>query len=269
MKRDEEGIIGTRPIDRRCIAANLFLKGLHPVSAELLAPLLDEVRVASGSTLPSGDFANGLIYFPTSLVTCVKLRSYRTGIALVGREGVIGWQAIFDTNIDEYEAQVLLEGGATLTISVENMRRVCLQSPDLMTHMLRFIRSYTFQLSCSVSSSSRATLKQRLAAWLLMIHDRIDGDFLQITHGSLAAQLGVRRASVTDCLHVLEGDDSLRCARGLIVLRDRALLEAFAGNAYSESFPLPQSGVAKRPAKSRHRPPHRTSRAELAPFVTA
>ena len=48
----------------------------------------------------------------------------------------------------------------------------------------------------------------------------------------LADALKVRRASVTDCLHVLEGERIVRCTRGETIVRDRAALEELAGDAY-------------------------------------
>ena len=44
--------------------------------------------------------------------------------------------------------------------------------------------------------------------------------------------LGVRRATVTDSLHILEGLGAIKSSRGCIVIRDRALLEASAGESY-------------------------------------
>jgi DNA-binding MarR family transcriptional regulator len=44
--------------------------------------------------------------------------------------------------------------------------------------------------------------------------------------------LGVRRATVTDALHVLEGEGLLRSTRGVIELRDRVRLLARAGESY-------------------------------------
>ena len=42
----------------------------------------------------------------------------------------------------------------------------------------------------------------------------------------------MRRASITDSLHVLEGERVLRCTRALVTVRDRTALEAAAGAAY-------------------------------------
>jgi hypothetical protein len=42
----------------------------------------------------------------------------------------------------------------------------------------------------------------------------------------------VRRASVTDSFHLLEGDGILKCTRGLVVIRDRLRLEQAAAYSY-------------------------------------
>ena len=65
-----------------------------------------------------------------------------------------------------------------------------------------------------------------------MSHDRIGSNDLPLTHEFLSIMLGVRRAGVTTGLHVLEGAQAIRATRGLVQVRDRAKLEAFAGDAY-------------------------------------
>jgi hypothetical protein len=50
----------------------------------------------------------------------------------------------------------------------------------------------------------------------------------------------VRRAFVTDVLHILEGEGAIRSHRGLIIVRDRAKLEAMAGASYG----FPEARIA-------------------------
>jgi hypothetical protein len=44
--------------------------------------------------------------------------------------------------------------------------------------------------------------------------------------------LGVRRATVTDTLHIIEGHHAIKSSRGRIVIRDREKLERLAGDSY-------------------------------------
>ena len=64
-----------------------------------------------------------------------------------------------------------------------------------------------------------------MARWLLMAHDRVEGDEFRLTHEFLAVMLGVRRPGVTVALHFLEGAGLIRSTRGLVTVLDREGLE--------------------------------------------
>jgi CRP-like cAMP-binding protein len=81
-------------------------------------------------------------------------------------------------------------------------------------------------------SNLNDALEKRLARWLLMNHDRLEGDRIKLTHDQLGVMLGVRRATVTDTLHILEGEGMIRCNRGVIEVCDRKRLLDFAGESY-------------------------------------
>lgn len=88
------------------------------------------------------------------------------------------------------------------------------------------------QTSYTALSNAVHPVDERLARWLLMCHDRVDGDELALTHEFLSLMLAVRRPSVTTALHVLEGNRFITAERGYITIRDRRRLEEFAGDAY-------------------------------------
>jgi hypothetical protein len=75
-------------------------------------------------------------------------------------------------------------------------------------------------------------MNERLARWLLMCHDRLDGNDLSLTHEFLALMLGVRRSGVTNEIHVLEGLNVIRATRGNVRIIDRGKLEEIAGGCY-------------------------------------
>jgi DNA-binding MarR family transcriptional regulator len=55
---------------------------------------------------------------------------------------------------------------------------------------------------------------------------------IQLTDQQLGVMLGMRRASVTDTLHRLEGEGLVRSTRGKVDVRDRTRLLALAGGSY-------------------------------------
>lgn len=75
-------------------------------------------------------------------------------------------------------------------------------------------------------------IEERLARWLLMAHDRVEGDNLALTHEFLARMLGVRRPGVTVALKRLENSGLVSARRGGILIVDRTGLEASANGAY-------------------------------------
>ncbi|MCH2487609.1 MAG: Crp/Fnr family transcriptional regulator, partial [Erythrobacter sp.] len=180
--------------------ANAFLGSLGHADLALLEPFFEETHYRSGDRLDAAGSDRGSIVFPISLVISIGLRSHESAVGLVGREGLVGWSALLSCGHLPQQSTVLLDGGSALAIPVERMREAFDRSPTLAFEMLHFASVYIDQMSLTASAMTCATLRERLAAWMLMLHDRIEGDFIRITHKLLATHLGVRRASITDLL---------------------------------------------------------------------
>lgn len=225
---------GTNRDPWRGLRGNLLLQSLSARDALALASGLKRVRFAAGTCLADEDPEQATIYFPETLVACLGIPSSGCGtfeIGLVGREGAIGWDALLGCT-GRHCAKVQLSGGEALAISVLQLRAICTTHPTLTEALLRFGHVFAIQMAGTLVSNLHDGYDRRLCRWLLMFHDRIDGDELAITHDTLATLLHARRATVTDALHVLEGEHLLRCTRGRIVIRDRAALETRAAHAY-------------------------------------
>jgi CRP-like cAMP-binding protein len=98
--------------------------------------------------------------------------------------------------------------------------------------LARFTHVFAAQVAYTALSNATDHVDRRLARWILMSHDRIEGDVIRITHDYIAVMLAVRRPGVTTSLHVLEGLHLIRSERGTITIRDRSGLEAYAGRCY-------------------------------------
>ena len=97
--------------------------------------------------------------------------------------------------------------------------------------LLHYARIFMIQVAQTALSNGNDAIVERLARWLLMCNDRIDGD-IPMTHNFLSIMLGVRRASVSGNLRTLESDKIIRSKHGRIEVRDRAALERLAGVSY-------------------------------------
>jgi CRP-like cAMP-binding protein len=122
--------------------------------------------------------------------------------------------------------------GAGLRIRADDLRRAMASSASLHQHLLRFVQAFTIQMGQTALSNGSHTIEERLARWLLMCHDRVDGDELSTTHEFLSLMLGVRRAGVTLALQALEGRGLVSTKRGQVTVLDRAKLEEVAGDSY-------------------------------------
>jgi len=124
------------------------------------------------------------------------------------------------------------DGRRGVPVDATRLRIIAEGRPGLHRHLLRFVQAFTVQVAQTALSNGSYTLEERLARWLLMCHDRVDGDVLSTTHEFLSIMLGVRRPGVTEALHILEGAHVIRAERGLVTVLDRAKLEQVAGESY-------------------------------------
>jgi CRP-like cAMP-binding protein len=103
--------------------------------------------------------------------------------------------------------------------------------------LLRYALVHHGQVARTAACNGRHHTDQRLARWLLMAHDRSEGDGFPMTHEFLSMMLGVRRAGVTVAAGLLSKAGFIRYERGRMEVTDRPGLESAACECY---------GVARR-----------------------
>ena len=119
-----------------------------------------------------------------------------------------------------------------LSIDTEALCAAISRSASLHKLLLRSIQVQLTQTSQTAYVNATQTIDVRLARWLLMCHDRIDGDDLQITHEFLSLMLGAQRSSTTLAVQALEGHRLIKARRGRITILDRKTMETVADDGY-------------------------------------
>ncbi|MDO5897190.1 Crp/Fnr family transcriptional regulator [Agrobacterium sp. Azo12] len=209
---------------------NVLLDQLPPHVTEELAPHLERVRLEALQVLSTPLKTLPHVYFPQSAIIGVlaPLSAEYHQLGLIGREGVINH--VFPSTDDRmpWTMQVQVAGTAwriraeTLALSAERHSLL-----NLM--FLRSGRVEQIQFVSTGWPATRRRVEAGLARWLLMYFDRLNGHELRVTHEALAFVLGVRRPTITDALHIMEGEGVVSSKRSRIVLRDRqALIEISA-----------------------------------------
>jgi CRP-like cAMP-binding protein len=122
--------------------------------------------------------------------------------------------------------------GAALSIDVDALRVAMDEDPALRTLLLRYALLHQGQVARTAACNGRHHIEQRLARWLLMAHDRADGDEFPITHEFMSMMLGVRRAGITTAAGVLQKAGMISYRVGRMRITDRPGLENSACECY-------------------------------------
>jgi CRP-like cAMP-binding protein len=152
-------------------------------------------------------------------------------VGMVGREGLVGLPVVLGTDIAVTEALIQVPGAA-LRLPATALKEALAGSPALRSLLLRYVQVFHVQVTQTAACNGRHVLEERLARWLLMTHDRADGDVLPLTQEFLSTMLGVRRAGVSVAASILQRAGVIDYAKGQITVLDRLGLESVACECY-------------------------------------
>ena len=113
------------------------------------------------------------------------------------------------------------------------------------------------QVQQSVACNAMHTTEERMCRWLLMMHDRAEGEALQYTHEFLSHMLGANRKSVTLAAQSMQTAGLISYRRGWIQVRDRPGLEKATCECYAivkerfDAFLTPPSTAVQGNTKGR------------------
>ena len=212
---------------------NRLLAALPPKCYEALQSVFEPFSLARGDILiePNQPLTH-VMFVETGIVSAVSRGDgRRIEIGLVGRDGFVGVPLALGVDRTLHESIVQIEGEA-LRLPSATFTDLLEQYPPIRTLLLRYAYVFQLQTAQTALSNGSYSLEERLARWILMCRDRIDGDEFPITHEFMAFMLGVRRPGVTTTVHILEGAGMIKTRRSHIEIIDRAKLEDAAGESY-------------------------------------
>ncbi len=200
-----------------------------------LQPYLESVQLKFREQLEAPNRKIKSAYFIESGIASVvagsRGRHGAAEVGIVGREGMTGLSIVLGAERSPYETFIQGEGEAQ-RIDADDLRRVMSESESLAALFFRYGHVFLIQAGHTALANAQGKVEERLARWLLMAHDRGDGDDLMLTHEFLALMLGVRRAGVTSALHGLESKALISTARSSVTVLDRDGLEEAANGLY-------------------------------------
>jgi CRP-like cAMP-binding protein len=214
---------------------NRILSRLSAADFGLLEASLEPVDLPVPRQLERRNTAIEHAYFPERGFASVVAngqsdRSIEVG--LVGREGMTGSSLLLGADRSPNETFMQLDGDGW-RLAAADLRQTTERSASLSRSFLQYVHTFLVQVTQTALSNGRSKLDERLARWLLMAHDRAEGDDIRLTHEFLATMLGVRRPGVTIALSQLEKVGLIRANRGSIGILDRRGLEIMSNGAYT------------------------------------
>jgi len=216
------------------IVRNRLLSSLAPADFEHLAPHLEAVELPRLFALATPDQITDYSYFlETGIGSIVAELSsgQKAEIGIFGNEGMAPTSLVMHAPSAPYSIFMQV-GGAGFRIQSVRLSHAIEECFGLRSLLLRFAQVMAVQASFTALSNATHHIEERLARWVLMCHDRSEGDTIALTHEFLSIMLAVRRQSVTTALHILEGRHLITAGRNRLIVRDRKGLEEFAGAAY-------------------------------------
>jgi CRP-like cAMP-binding protein len=215
--------------------SNRLLGALETASRKRIDPHLEPIRLKLGAIVCE---AGGLLkhaYFPQGAVLSL-LTVLENGSAIetanIGREGSFGLFAAMYSRVSFNRCLVQLEGGI-VRCPIELLQSEFERGGYVRDLFVSYSETLLSQIQQSVACNAMHTTEERICRWLLMMHDRADGEALPYTHEFLSHMLGANRKSVTLAAQSLQTAGLISYSRGRIQVLDRPGLEKASCECYA------------------------------------
>jgi CRP-like cAMP-binding protein len=239
--------------------SNRLLGALQTASRKRIDPHLEPITLKLGAIVCE---AGGLLkhaYFPEGAVLSL-LTVLENGSAIetanIGREGAFGLFAAMYSRVSFNRCLVQLEG-SMVRCPIELLQSEFKRSEHVRDLFVSYSETLLSQVQQTVACNAMHTTEQRICRWLLMMHDRAEGEALPYTHEFLSHMLGTNRKSVTLAAQSLQKAGLISYYRGTIKVLDRPGLETASCECYAivrerfDAFLTPPSTAVQGDSKGR------------------
>lgn len=213
---------------------NILLRHMANDDFAALAPAMTVVDLVKGENFAVPDMRLLHSWFPLSGIISVVATTAlgkQAEIGIIGREGMVSVSTIYGVDWETMNIFNQIPGRA-LRVPAAAIAAMMSASPSFRAHLLTYAQSFTLQIASSALAFATRAIEERLARWLLMSLDRLDTAEVALTHEALSLMLGVRRAGVNVALNALKDKGALSLRRSAIIVINRSILLAIAGDAY-------------------------------------
>ncbi len=214
--------------------SNAILNSLPQPVFDQLLPKLQPVELKIGTVLYQPDTNIDHVYFPTAGIISL-LAAFEDGstveAGVIGNEGFLGMPVALGGETTPHQAVVQVPGQA-MRITARDLKTQAHNDGALFEGMLLYTNVMFTQVAQTAACNRVHMLDQRLARWLLLTHDRVDGDEFPLTQEFISTMLGVRRAGVSVAANELRQAGVIAYRRGFVTVANRQGLEERSCECY-------------------------------------
>jgi CRP-like cAMP-binding protein len=213
------------------VVRNRLLRGLPAAELGRVLAACERVEIRPRQILHHWNLPMHDVYFVEHGLISVSVKVSRERSVegwLIGSEGMTGIPVLLGDAENPPHRRVVQVGGSALRMSAKSLLAAIQELEPLRETLLKYVQFVLSQCSQWGACNAHHSLRQRTARWLLGACDALQSERLPITHQLLARLLGVRRASVSECLAALEAAGAIRNTRSLIEFANRDALQAAA-----------------------------------------
>lgn len=214
---------------------NLLIAALPPATAERLSRIavVEELKVA---TTVAESEAPAPVMFPLDGVISLTRRledGSMIEVGMIGPEGAFALPAVLGVPVSPHDG-VAQSRGLFARMDDDDFRGAVKSDPALLDVMLRYTHGFFSQLSQRVACNRVHSVEQRLANWLLMLHDRVAADEMSLTQEFLSWMLGSGRPAINVAVGSLTELGAIDHRRNRVRVLDRAVLEKTSCECYAQ-----------------------------------
>jgi CRP-like cAMP-binding protein len=222
-----------RPRILEC-CGNKLLASLPACEQQRLSQHLQRINLTFDETLYERNGVIRHVYFPTDGIISLVLALEEgpvTEVARVGNEGMIGLPIFLGVKTSHTKAFVQIPGEA-MRMNTRAFREQTRFGGPLCNVLLRYAQALIGHTQRLTACNTWHTIEQRLCRWLLITHDRVQSDVIEVTQELLSQMFGAHRQSLTLAAGNLQRAGLIRYSRGKLRILNREGLEETSCGCY-------------------------------------
>jgi len=213
-----------------------LIEALSPAERARVAPFLEPVELNVKDVLDSEGRPTRYATFPANAVTSTLMElpeGDTVEVGLMGAEGVVGLSMIYGQRIASATVIVQIAGHGMRIDADTFVREVVQHGGEMYRLLLRYANMFGAMVAQGAACNASHGIEQRLARWILQVHDRVGAAEFPLTHEFIGLMLGVRRATVSEAASRLRQGGAIDYRTRSIRVTDRKALEQAACGCYA------------------------------------